>query len=396
MKKEEEFLEVAEEHIFSMGLPDSGTRLCLSNMKFGLAKIHCWQRKMGLSPLATFIATPDATVTRNRGRWDSGFGYGGKVSWGQGDQEVVFLEIKPNACGMLVGGLERLPTENELLERVDSFQKKSSYRRGVKLEWDFSQGNHFIEVFSVRPKEQISFPPWVFIIHGSAGELKDDSAMGYGLYWNDSSRLRQEAQVMRTPFGLLYLLEGKKALDYLEFYRFADEFSKEKRQLVADHLFGDFHLISNETHQGLLNCNEVILGCHYIKDTDTLYPLTLRADIPAYLLRGKKNLKNRAIEALGFTEKAREWGVYDRLSCANIIPHGGGYVFPQMSKVERIYRLGGKRYFRIAAPGRNRTILSNIRGMPYQYRGKEVLDKIVELNLGEVVAELHPLWTIQV
>lgn len=396
MKKEKEFLEVAEEHIFSMGVSDVGAHLSLSNMKFGLAKIHHWQRKMGLSPLATFIATPDATVTRNRSRWDSGFGYGGKVSWGKGDQEVVFLEVKPNSCGMLVGGLERLPTENELLERVDSFQKKSSYSRGVKLEWDFSQGNHFIEVFSVRPKEQISLPPRVFIIHGSASELKDDSAMGYGLYWNDSSRLRQEAQVMRTPFGSLYLLEGKKALDYLEFYRFADEFSKEKRKLVADHLFGNFRLISNETHQGMLNCNEVLLGCHYIRDTDTLYPLTLRADIPSYLLRGKRNLKDRIIKTLQFDQKAREWGTYQRLSCANVLPHGGGYVFPQISKIERIYRLKGKRYFRVVSPEGSKTIFSNIRGMPYQYRGKEVLDKTVELNLGEVVAELYPLWTIQV
>jgi hypothetical protein len=36
----EEILTRASKHIFSTGLDDSAHRLCLENMKYGLAKIH--------------------------------------------------------------------------------------------------------------------------------------------------------------------------------------------------------------------------------------------------------------------------------------------------------------------------------------------------------------------
>jgi len=43
-------------------------------MKFGLAKIHYTQYKLGMEPNATFISAPDETVTRNKVRWESGIG----------------------------------------------------------------------------------------------------------------------------------------------------------------------------------------------------------------------------------------------------------------------------------------------------------------------------------
>ena len=86
----------AADHIFSTGLRDGGTQLCRANMKYGLAKIHWVQEQLGLKPDATFISTPDMTITRNAARWKSGFGYGGKISWGDGNDELVILNVKPN------------------------------------------------------------------------------------------------------------------------------------------------------------------------------------------------------------------------------------------------------------------------------------------------------------
>ena len=84
MGDKDERLTRAEAHIFSTGIPDGGTQLCRANMKYGLAKIHWVQEQFGLKPDATFISTPDMTITRNAARWQSGFGYGGKISWGDG------------------------------------------------------------------------------------------------------------------------------------------------------------------------------------------------------------------------------------------------------------------------------------------------------------------------
>jgi hypothetical protein len=119
-------LQRATEHIFSTGLDDSGARLGLANMKYGLAKIHLAQEALGIAPDATFIAAPDLTVTRNLSRWRSGFGYGGRLTWGDGQQELIILDLKPNCCGMLVGGLEHPPARDTLLRRVRALQADAS------------------------------------------------------------------------------------------------------------------------------------------------------------------------------------------------------------------------------------------------------------------------------
>ncbi|MEI6500547.1 MAG: hypothetical protein WCP21_05910, partial [Armatimonadota bacterium] len=69
-------LEYAQRGIFSMGLNDSAARLCAANMAFGLAKTNHALQQLGYPADATFIASPDMTITRNSARWQAGFGYG--------------------------------------------------------------------------------------------------------------------------------------------------------------------------------------------------------------------------------------------------------------------------------------------------------------------------------
>ena len=114
-------LERASEHIFSTGVEDSATALCRANMQFGLAKMHLMQEHLGAMPDATFISSPDETITRNEGRWNQGIGYGGKISWGPGKEKLTVLDVKPNACGMLVGGIESVPDPKNLLKAIYNF-----------------------------------------------------------------------------------------------------------------------------------------------------------------------------------------------------------------------------------------------------------------------------------
>lgn len=393
----QELLTRAEAHIFSTGLGDMGSKLCKSNMRYGLAKVHYWQQKMGLHPLATFIGSPDMTITRNKTRWMSGFGYGGKIFWGKGDEEVIVLDTKPNACGMLVGGVYELPYEEDLLGRVEKFRNFVNIIDKVEVKWDFSRGNHFIDIFSVKPRRETKLPPYIFIIHGSASELKETSPWDWGLYWNSSPSLQEAAVKFDTPFGPLYLVEENNARRFFKLYQFADNFSKKKRELVARNLFGEYELIFNENHQGLLNYNEILLGSHFVNDFNKLYPLTLRADLPAYLLKGKPNLSCEVIEALGFEKRSKKFGVYEKLRKANIIPHGGGYNFPDLLNVEEVYEVEGRRYFRTdVANDRGKQIISDTQHIPYQYRGKEVLLKVMELNMAEIVVKLVPLYVVKV
>ncbi|MHA1410690.1 MAG: hypothetical protein ACTSQY_10365, partial [Candidatus Odinarchaeia archaeon] len=132
---EQELFKRAEQHIFSTGLNDIASRLCKTNMVYGLSKFHLAQENFGLEPSATFISTPDETVTRNIGRWENGLGYGGKISWGEGSEKFIFLDVKPNACGMLLGGLDELPTPKDVLTKIEQLQSKSYYIDDVKIKW---------------------------------------------------------------------------------------------------------------------------------------------------------------------------------------------------------------------------------------------------------------------
>lgn len=399
MGNNDDFLARAEAHIFSTGIPDGGTHLCRANMKYGLAKIHWVQEQFGLKPDATFISTPDMTITRNAARWKSGFGYGGKISWGNGSDELVILNVKPNTCGMLVGGLDHLPDISDLVHKLEELKDRKDQIDEIDVNWDFHISNHFIDLFFVKPLVDVELPEYVFIIHSGAGELKGDNPRGFGLYYDRSRQLKEMAEKLDTPLGPLYILTGSHAREYYEFHCYAEEFSQRKRIVAAEALFGDFQLISNEVHQRLANMNEILLGCHLLpeKDPECILPLVLRADLPAYLVRGKPNFTDADIETLGFTQRSQRLGVTDRLKQANIIPHGAGYTFPDLLNVSQVFEHRNQRYFEVdLINDRGKKVLSHPREIPYRYRGREVVLKTIELNLCELLAKLLPRYVLKV
>ncbi len=395
-------LQRATQHIFSTGLDDSGARLGLANMKYGLAKIHLAQEALGLPPDAIFIAAPDLTVTRNLNRWRSGFGYGGRLTWGDGQQEWIPLDLKPNFCGMLTGGLDRLPALDTLLQRVQTLQAEELSIDGMPLKWDFGESNHFINVFRVTPllphPHTPTFLPYAFVMHSSGGELRGETAWGDGLYWDRSESLRRKAEILETPFGPLRILTGQAAREYYAFCQRVDAFIQKRRLLVAQRLFDDMTLYSNVAHQGLASMNDMVLGTYLTREgEDAIYPLTLQAGLPAYLVRGCPNLSDAVIKRLGLEERARRLGLYDRLRSANIIPHGGGYTFPHLREVLSVIEMGQERYFELSlGTDESRQYVSDVRDLPYAYRGMEVVERVVELGLGELVARLTPLYVLKI
>jgi len=45
---------------------------------------------------------------------------------------------------------------------------------------------------------------------------------------------------------------------------------------------------------------------------------------------------------LGFEKRAQSLGIYDKLLNADIIPHGGGYVLPDILTVNKVIEVDGK------------------------------------------------------
>jgi len=392
-----ELIERAKRHIFSLGLNDVASYLCRLNMKFGLAKIHYTQNQLGMEPNATFISAPDETVTRNKVRWKSGIGYGGKVSWGSGEDKVIILDVMPNACGMLVGGIKNLPEPREVMNNIYELKRNEVFVNDIKVSWDFHVGNHFIDMFRVVKVTEIDLPDYIFIMHSSAPELLGDNQKGSGLYYYKSRVLKEVMKEVETPFGPCRVVLDGDAKEYYGFFRHVEEFAKKRRRLAATEIFGDFTEIINETHQGLLNYNEIALGCHYINQQGQMFSIAMRADLPAYIVRGNLNLSEETIEALGFYKRAEKLDVMDRLKNLNILPHGGGYTFPDMLEVSGEVEMNNERYFIIEMKsGIGQKIISSTEGIPFMYRGREVIVRTIELRMCDIVARLMPIYVLKI
>jgi len=398
MIKHDKQLLRARKHIFSTGMDDCASRLAKANMQFGLAKFHAVQKKYGLEPNATYITSPDETISRNAGRWDAGVSYGGKISWGNGKEKLMILDVMPNTCGMLVGGIDKIPDPKKLLETVYDFEQEDCSIFGVPVQWDFNKGNHFIDIFHVKQIDRsIKLPPYLVVLHSGNQELKGDNEKGPGMYYHKSTHLQDVAETVDTDFGESHVLEGDHAKDYMKLQDLAVDFSAKRREIFFKNVFDSNRILINKVHQFMINYNEIMLGCQLITKNNELFPISIRADIPSYIVKGQKNFTMDTIEDLGFKERAAKLGVLNRLRNANILPHGGGYQFPDMLDVGRVFEVKGRRYFEInMANDRGKKILEDVREITFTYRGRGIMLKTMELGLCKMAAKLIPAYVLKI
>jgi len=397
-----DLLQRSSEFIFSTGLNDGASRLCRANMKYGLAQFHLIQEKYGFEPKATFISSPDETISRNAFRWNSGLGYGGRLNWGSGNEKIIFLNIKPNLCGLLCGGLEELPDPYEIIKNIDRVKSTELYYKDILINWDFGVSNHFINCFETKNLSDMELPPYLFLIHGSAQEVRDDKH-GLGLYIDKSKILQDFAIEETTIFGTQFILLDNEAKDYLQFNMKALEFSLKKREIIANKIFGeDFKIICDQPHQFLKDYNNIYLGsnctdisCDLI--SSDIFPTALRADIAAYLFKGKKNLSDTIIKNINFLERGERLGLLDLLKNADILPHGGGYSFPDISKVREILEYKDQRYFicELETSNNRLKIIKDVRELQFAYRGRDIILKTLQLDLGDIIARLNPIFSLK-
>ncbi len=397
-----ELLQRANDYIFSTGLNDGASKLCKANMKYGLAQFHLIQEKYGFEPKATFISSPDETISRNNFRWNSGLGYGGRLNWGDTNDKIIFLNVKPNCCGILVGGLEEIPDVYDLIKTIDKVKSLKLYDNEVLLNWDYGVSNHFINCFETKALSDIDFPPYMFMIHGSAPEFRDDK-YGMGLYIDISKTLKERAIEEQTRLGRQYILLDSDAKEYLDFNKKAINFSNKKREIIANKLFGtDCEIICNTSHQFLKDYNNMYLGsnctdvdCEFV--LTNIFPTALRADIACYLFKGKKSFSEITLKNNNFLERAENLELLDLLMNADLLPHGGGYMLPDVSRVQKVLEYKDQRYFacELVRDNNKLKIVRNVKELQFEYRGRDVILKTLQLDLGEIIARLNPIFSLK-
>ncbi|KXB06607.1 hypothetical protein AKJ51_03330, partial [candidate division MSBL1 archaeon SCGC-AAA382A20] len=377
----EELLQLAEDRIFSLGPRDLASALSYQNMRYGLGKMI-----YALEDDAYCVFGPDATITRNKGRWTSGYGYGGVIHWK--DENVVFPDLRPNGCGMLLMGLHDIPDRDELVKRAAQLNDRNPVLDDIEVEPDLGAGNHFLEFYepmqiSKELSGTLSSYDYFAILHGSGPELKEEIYS----YADGGNKVE-------TPLGETTVLYGDEADGYYAKWERLESFSKRRREFLAEKVVETYDPISNYTHQGLFSRNEARLGCYDTMDGsggNHLFPLTLRWDTPVYIFKGESNLSEEVLQRLGFLERAERLGLEEDLKKINILPHGGGY------KIELDYQnievtnteLGN--VFTLSNPEPAVRVdeveaetgvtefggmsITNPRELPYTYRGKMVVRK---------------------
>ncbi len=396
VSRRKELLERAALRCFFFDLDDAAARLCRANMPFGMARILFLQESLGMAPDACWISTPDSTVTRNLDRWRSGFGYGGAATW-SGD--LMPLELKPNFCGMLVAGLLSLPDVTALRLRIERIAETTLDVRGVPVHWDMHRGNHFINLYEVSDPAVTSGHPYVVVMHSSGSELRGPGPMGPGLYLSpsdDPGALWSMATVMETPFGEVPYLTGERAALFHRYCEMVESFSRARREAYARAILGeDVPILFNEMHQGMDGPNRMLLGAYRTSRQGLSWvPVTLRADLPAFLVAPLEVYSEKIVEREGMLERARATGCLDRLLKADLLPHGGGYAYPDMDAMpievedrgpgqRPLFRARGKEWFEDA------------RDLAFTYRGEAVIRRIEELGAGRVAARLDPVARLE-
>jgi hypothetical protein len=394
-------IDASTKRIFSFGPRDLASALAYENMRYGLGKIIYALDDYDVS----CVFGPDATITRNVERWESGFGYGAVLRWPK--KGVFFPEIKPNACGMLLAKIDELPPREDMIRRMSEVMDSELFLDGVRVRPDFGHGNHFFEFYSVlesSPDVEGVVPKDGFyvLLHGSAPEKK-------GAFYGAA----ESVQSVLTPLGEVSFLEGAAGREYYRSWAELEDYSKRRREFILKEVLGKYKVVSNTTHQGLSSENEIRLGC-YNSVEKALFPVAMRWDIPVYIFRGKPNLSEEVIGRVGFHGRAEETGLLGRLEETNILPHGGGYkVDLEYTKIS-VVNGGRSNHFVLsgAKPASSvsemmgnskrgvssfgEMVIMNPRELPYDYRGLSVIEKTMEYELGTPVAKLQPLMTLKV
>ena len=390
MQNREEIIERARHSVWTgLAVPDAATKLATANIQLGLAKILATQQILGLPLDASFIGSPDLTIPRNKHKWQWGMAIGGRLQWGDGFQPLIFLDPQINTSTALVATIDAMPDLPTLLDRIDRLRINQVTIDGIEMEWDLGRDNHFLNLYQVTSATEHLASEWVVIVHGGEGEVKKPSRLGWGLDFQQSHLLRERMQTVETPFGPTRVLTGQVASDYYAEFLRARAYSQQKRRVIAEELFPGCQVMSNELHHGYQNINTAVIGAYgFGDDLQTIYPITLRSDLPAYLVRGMPNvradlLSNSVPDALR-----------TRVGEANLLPHGGGYAFPEVADLDTILSRNQERFavFRMSNGGQR--VTADLTSIPFEYRGEAVMGRVREWRLATDVAILQPVYSI--
>lgn len=388
LRREEfdERMRCAEKYLFSLGVGDPAEEVGRINATLCIAKIHYIQEKLGYGPRAMFIGAPDFTFQTSPNKFYASVPEGGKVIWGDGSYDLIPGEMEFDFCGMLVGAVKDDPDLEGILDALHEMKGKDLEVDGRKIGLrNFSPGSHFLNLYGVENHEALDMPKAVAVLHTASDEMRDPLI----------NFVRERAEEMRTPFGKSCILQGDDAREYGERCRYASDFSRRKRKLLFEEIFGGGEVIANHNHYELTSPNEAIIGCNIIREEGEVFVTTLGNSLSAYLVKGKMNISPEKIREIA-SEPIEGWA-YEELRRANILPHGGGHKLNEVDGVAKVVLYpGGKVIIPKCGSKDGTSAYADMKEISRGYRSEAILDRVRSLELGDHFATLRFIYGVKV
>lgn len=348
---------------------DTAGRIAAANLAFGLARLQNALGTLHPGARTTFTGSPDFTITRTVQRWRGGFAYGGILTLEPAGLGVVIPELRPNACGTLVGRLTGpaagTMTAEALIERASKVRAESA-----DAVWDYSRRNHFINLY--RDSES---GEQYFIVHGCPARIRFDSAHGPGLDYRRSEHWQPRIETVATPLGTLDLLVGADAESFWRNFLRCEALSIADRQHTAERIFGDFEVVQNTSHVGMAGRDAYYYGCHVNCPPGTLYPVLTRPGAPAFLVEAVPGADGHVPP----------------------LPHGTGYHLDLPEELTVTFDASGQRPVFLLGNANEgaQQAYGELSGVPFRYRSETLVDTWHQQGLLNIRQTLDMVATLK-
>ncbi len=386
--KKEEFdgrMKNAEKYLFSLGMGDPAEEVGRINAILYIAKMHYIQEKLGYRPRGMFIGAPDFTFQTSPHKFYASVPEGGKIIWGDGSYDLIPGEMEFDFCGMLVGAVKNDPDLEGILDTLHKMKEKNLEIDGRKIGLrNFSPGSHFLNLYEVE-NQVLDLPKVVAVLHTSSDKMRDPL----------TNFVRERAEEMQTPFGKSFILQGDDAREYERRCKYASDFSRKKRKLLFEEIFGSNEIIANHNHYELTGPNEAIIGCNIISKEGEVFVATLSDSLSAYLVKGKMNISPEKIREI--VSGPIEGWAYEKLRRANILPHGGGHKLNEVDGVAKVILYPDGKVIIPKCGSKNGTsAYVDMKEISRSYRSEAILSRVRSLELGDHYAALRFIYGIKV
>ena len=72
-------------------------------------------------------------------------------------------------------------------------------------------------------------------------------------------------------------------------------------------------------------------------------------------------------------------------------------MLPDVSRVQKVLEYKDQRYFacELVKDSKKLKIVRNVKELQFEYRGRDVILKTLQLDLGEIIARLNPIFSLK-